>query len=80
MTPEINLSACANLFGELPHFFKDEDELRRLWSRPDIRFWPKSTCCLGVYKGQNLICPNAHVVEPQSDYALSSLLARFIAP
>jgi type I restriction enzyme R subunit len=25
------------LFGELPHFFKDEDELRRLWSKPDTR-------------------------------------------
>lgn len=24
-----------SLFGELPHFFKDEDELRRIWSRPD---------------------------------------------
>ena len=26
-----------NLFGELPHFFKDEDELRKIWSRPDTR-------------------------------------------
>jgi len=25
------------LFGELPRFFKDEDELRRLWSNPDTR-------------------------------------------
>jgi type I restriction enzyme R subunit len=25
------------LFGELPHFFKDEDELRRLWSMPETR-------------------------------------------
>jgi type I restriction enzyme, R subunit len=25
------------LFGELPSFFKDEDELRRLWSKPDTR-------------------------------------------
>jgi hypothetical protein len=25
------------LFGELPQFFKDEDELRRLWSLPDTR-------------------------------------------
>jgi len=25
------------LYGELPHFFKDEDELRRLWSKPDTR-------------------------------------------
>jgi type I restriction enzyme R subunit len=25
------------LFGELPQLFKDEDELRRLWSRPDTR-------------------------------------------
>jgi type I restriction enzyme R subunit len=25
------------LFGELPHFFKDEDELRALWSKPDTR-------------------------------------------
>jgi type I restriction enzyme, R subunit len=25
------------LYGELPRFFKDEDELRRLWSRPDTR-------------------------------------------
>jgi type I restriction enzyme R subunit len=24
-------------FGELPRFFKDEDELRRLWSKPDTR-------------------------------------------
>ena len=26
-----------SLFGELPYFFKDEDELRRLWGRPDTR-------------------------------------------
>jgi type I restriction enzyme R subunit len=26
-----------SLFGELPRFFKDEDELRKLWSRPDTR-------------------------------------------
>src|SRR5205085_10260651 len=26
-----------NLFGELPRFFKDEEELRKLWSRPDTR-------------------------------------------
>ena len=25
------------LFGELPEFFKDEDELRTLWSAPDTR-------------------------------------------
>jgi type I restriction enzyme R subunit len=25
------------LFGELPELFKDEDELRRIWSRPDTR-------------------------------------------
>ncbi len=25
------------LFGELPSFFKDEDEIRKLWSRPDTR-------------------------------------------
>ncbi|HEV3374602.1 MAG TPA: DEAD/DEAH box helicase family protein [Candidatus Acidoferrum sp.] len=25
------------LFGELPRFFKDEDELRRLWSKPNTR-------------------------------------------
>ena len=26
-----------SLFGALPEFFKDEDELRRLWSDPDTR-------------------------------------------
>ncbi len=26
-----------SLFGTLPEFFKDEDELRRIWSRPDTR-------------------------------------------
>ena len=26
-----------SLFGALPEFFKDEDELRRLWSNPDTR-------------------------------------------
>ncbi len=26
-----------NLFGELPAFFKDEDELRQLWSVPETR-------------------------------------------
>jgi type I restriction enzyme, R subunit len=25
------------LYGELPRLFKDEDELRRLWSKPDTR-------------------------------------------
>jgi len=26
-----------SLFGTLPEFFKDEDELRRIWSKPDTR-------------------------------------------
>jgi type I restriction enzyme R subunit len=26
-----------SLFGTLPEFFKDEDELRAIWSRPDTR-------------------------------------------
>ena len=26
-----------SLFGELPEFFRDEDELRRIWSAPDTR-------------------------------------------
>lgn len=26
-----------NMFGSLPDFFKNEDELRRIWSRPDTR-------------------------------------------
>ena len=36
-----------SLFGELPEFFKDEDELRTLWSDPDTRkalarrAWPR---------------------------------------
>ena len=25
------------LFGEIPQLFKDEDELRQIWSRPDTR-------------------------------------------
>ena len=25
------------LYGKLPEFFKDEDELRRIWSSPDTR-------------------------------------------
>jgi len=25
------------LFGDLPEFFKDEDELRKIWSKPDTR-------------------------------------------
>ena len=25
------------LFGDLPEFFKDEDELREIWSKPDTR-------------------------------------------
>lgn len=25
------------LFGEIPQLFKDEDELRSIWSRPDTR-------------------------------------------
>jgi type I restriction enzyme R subunit len=25
------------LFGKLPEFFKDEDELRALWDAPDTR-------------------------------------------
>lgn len=26
-----------NLFGDIPHFFKSEDELRRIWSKPETR-------------------------------------------
>jgi type I restriction enzyme, R subunit len=29
------------LFGDIPELFKNEDELRSLWSRPDTCMYPK---------------------------------------
>jgi type I restriction enzyme R subunit len=37
-TPMSALQFLEMLFGKLPEFFKDEDELRALWSAPDTRF------------------------------------------
>jgi type I restriction enzyme, R subunit len=36
-TPMSALQFMEMLFGKLPEFFKDEDELRALWSAPDTR-------------------------------------------
>jgi type I restriction enzyme R subunit len=36
-TPMSAAQFMAALFGRIPEFFKDEDELRALWSRPDTR-------------------------------------------
>ena len=36
-TPMSAIQFMEMLFGQLPDFFKDEDELRRLWSLPDTR-------------------------------------------
>jgi type I restriction enzyme R subunit len=36
-TPMAAAQFMEQLFGELPALFKDEDELRNLWSRPDTR-------------------------------------------
>ena len=36
-TPMSSLQFMEMLFGKLPEFFKDEDELRALWSFPDTR-------------------------------------------
>lgn len=36
-TPMSAAQFVERLFGELPAFFKDEDELRNLWSKPDTR-------------------------------------------
>jgi len=36
-TPMSAQQFMESLFGKLPEFFRDEDELRRLWSEPDTR-------------------------------------------
>ena len=36
-TPMSAAQFVERLFGDLPDLFKDEDELRRLWSKPDTR-------------------------------------------
>ena len=36
-TPMSAAQFLENLYGVLPSFFKDEDELRKLWSSPDTR-------------------------------------------
>ena len=36
-TPVSAAQFVEKLFGELPGLFKDEDELRRIWSKPDSR-------------------------------------------
>ena len=49
------------LFGELPELFRDEDELRALWSNPDTRkallgtavgkrAWRRCSCSQSIYR------------------------------
>src|SRR5262249_38764396 len=55
------------LFGELPQFFKDEDELRRIWSRPDTRKALLTNLTEKGFSGEQLVQISRMINAEKSD-------------
>jgi type I restriction enzyme R subunit len=70
-----------NLFGELPRFFKDEDELRRLWSRPDTRKALLEGLAEKGFAGEQLVEISRMINAEKSDlYDVLAYIAFALAP
>ena len=67
-TPMSAAEFISRLFGELPALFKDEDELRALWSQPDTRRALLESLAEKGYGGEQL-----HEVERMIDAGNSDL-------
>jgi type I restriction enzyme R subunit len=69
------------LFGELPEFFKDEDELRRIWSRPDTRKALLEGLSEKGYGGEELAAIRKMIDAEKSDlYDVLAYIAFALAP
>jgi type I restriction enzyme R subunit len=69
------------LFGELPEFFKDEDELRRIWSRPDTRKALLEGLSEKGYGGEELAAIRKLIDAEKSDlYDVFAYIAFALAP
>ena len=71
----------ARLFGELPALFKDEDQLRALWSRPDTRRALLESLAEKGYGGEQLREVERMVAAENSDlYDVLAYIAFALAP
>jgi type I restriction enzyme R subunit len=69
------------LFGYLPEFFKDEDELRRIWSRPDTRKALLASLSEKGYGGEELTAIHKMIDAEKSDlYDVLAYVAFALAP
>ena len=69
------------LFGELPEFFKDEDELRRIWSRPDTRKALLESLSEKGYGGEELAAIRKMIDAEKSDlFDVLGYIAFALAP
>ena len=69
------------LFGELPELFKDEDELRALWSQPDTRKALLESLADRGYSGERLI-EITHMIDAQKSdlFDVLAYIAFALAP
>ena len=69
------------LFGELPQFFKDEDELRRIWSRPDTRKALLQSLAERGFGGEQLVEISRMINAEKSDvFDVLAYIAFALAP
>src|SRR2546430_5448543 len=69
------------LFGELPQFFKDEDELRRIWSRPDTRKALLASLAEKGFSGEQLAEVSRMINAERSDvFDVLAYIAFALAP
>ena len=69
------------LFGELPQLFKDEDELRKIWSRPDTRKALLSALAEKGFAGEQLAEISRMINAEKSDlFDVLAYIAFALAP
>jgi type I restriction enzyme R subunit len=69
------------LFGELPQFFKNEDELRRIWSKPDTRKMLLASLAEKGFAGEQLAEVSRMINAEKSDlFDVLAYIAYALAP
>jgi type I restriction enzyme, R subunit len=69
------------LFGDLPEFFKDEDELRKIWSKPDTRKALLESLAEKGYGGDSLVEARRLIDAEKSDlFDVLAYIAFKLAP
>ncbi|MCH8049531.1 DEAD/DEAH box helicase family protein [Patescibacteria group bacterium] len=80
-TPMSAQQFVEQLFGDLPELFKDEDELRRIWSQPDTRKALLETLSEKGYGGEQLDEIRRMVDAEKSDlYDVLAYIAYALSP